>query len=78
MQLNKVYVGNNLDVLKVDIVPNMQVFQKLEKTSEVGQILHGEVAKINENIPAYMKLNQVEIMKEDFKRTPSMKMIRKK
>ncbi len=74
----KIKTSNNLDVLKVDIVPNMQVFQKLEKTSEVGQILHGEVAKLNESLPAYMKLNQVEIMKEDFKRTPSMKMIRKK
>ena len=42
----------------------MQAFKKLEKTSEIGKILHEEVARLNDELPTHIKLNQVEIMKE--------------
>ena len=68
---------NNQSVLSIEILPLMQTFEQ-KSWDEVVDLVMDEVKKINETLPAFKQINNVVVRKEDFKRTPALKIDRLK
>ena len=62
-------------ILEAEILPNDTVVKAMAIT-DVQQVALYDINKINLNNPTYMKISRIVIKNEDFKRSPSMKIIR--
>lgn len=63
------------DKLTVEILPRAATVQKLG-IADIEQYMKEKTATVNEKLPAFMKINKVIIRDSDFKRSPSMKIVR--
>ena len=68
---------NNQSVLSIEILPLANILAQ-NTWDEVVDLVMDEVKKINETLPAFKQINNVVVRKEDFKRTPALKIDRLK
>ena len=68
---------NNQSVLSIEILPLANILAQNTR-DEVVDLVMDEVKKINETLPAFKQINNVVVRKEDFKRTPALKIDRLK
>ena len=62
-------------IIAVKIFPDYTVLENLGY-GDVDKIMEDIVAKVNDTNPPYMQVKKVIILKEDFKRSGNMKIIR--
>ena len=62
-------------IIAAKIYPNYQALEKLGY-NDVNKAIQNIVDKINANVPPFMRISKITILKEDFKRSGSMKIIR--
>ena len=73
--------GNRLDIrygkeqLVLEVLPRMSSVKALG-IEDLYSYLKGEVAKINETLPSFERINKIIIRDTDFVRTPAMKIAR--
>lgn len=75
-----VYEGkssNGRGIIVAKIFPNFPVLQNLQ-IDDVEKSIQEEVDKVNDKFPKFMQINKVIVLKEDFLRSGSMKIIREK
>ena len=72
-----VYLDEETNSLAIQVYPRMLEVMKLGLTDPEGYI-RDEVKKVNNALPSFMRVSKVIIRKEDFVRTPAMKIIRGK
>jgi len=63
-------------IIAAKIFPNYNVLKKLGY-EDVEKAINGVVSQVNEKMPDYMRISKVTVLKEDFKRSGAMKIIRK-
>ena len=68
-------VVDGATVLQAEVFPNAPVLAAMQ-IAEPEIAIRGAVEKLNASLPPYMAIRDLVIRKEDFKRSPSMKIIR--
>ena len=63
-------------IIAAKIFPNYNVLKKLGY-EDAEKAIQGVVEKVNAKMPQHMRISKVTVLKEDFKRSGSMKIIRK-
>ncbi|MCQ2794860.1 MAG: acyl--CoA ligase [Bacilli bacterium] len=63
-------------IIAAKIYPNYNVLKKLGY-DDAEKAIRGVVEKVNSNMPQHMRISKITVLKEDFKRSGSMKIIRK-
>lgn len=63
------------DIIAAKIFPNYPVLKRLGYDN-IEKTINGVVAQVNAKMPPFMHINKVIILKEDFKRSGSMKILR--
>ncbi len=66
---------NGREMLVLEVLPRMDIVKKLG-IEDLHSYLKGEVAKINEALPSFERINKIIIRDTDFVRTPAMKIAR--
>ena len=64
-------------ILALEVVPRKTVTAKMNLENEKEFII-SELQKVNEALPAFERVNRIEVRDSDFDRTPSMKIARYK
>ena len=64
-------------ILALEVVPRKTVTAKMNLENEKEFII-SELQKVNETLPAFERVNRIEVRDSDFDRTPSMKIARYK
>ena len=64
-------------ILALEVVPRKTVTAKMNLENEKEFII-SELQKVNETLPAFERVNRIEVRDSDFERTPSMKIARYK
>lgn len=64
-------------ILALEVVPRMTVVSKMGLDNPKEYII-SELEKVNASLPAFERVNRIEIRDKDFERTPSMKIVRYK
>ena len=72
-----VYLDEETNSLVIQVYPRMLEVAKLGLADPEAYIRE-EVKKVNNSLPSFMRVSKVIIRKEDFVRTPAMKIIRGK
>ena len=72
-----VYLDEDTNSLAIQVYPRMMEVAKLGLT-DYESYVREEVMKVNNELPSFMRVNKIIIRKEDFVRTPAMKIIRGK
>ena len=72
-----VYLDEETNSLSIQVYPRMLEVAKLG-LSDPESYIRDEVKKVNNALPSFMRVSKVIIRKEDFVRTPAMKIIRGK
>ena len=72
-----VYLDEESGKLCIQVYPRMVELAKL-KPENPDEFVRNEVNKVNNLLPSFMRVSKVVIRKEDFVRTPAMKIIRGK
>ena len=68
-------VVDNRTIIEAEVFPNAPVLAAMQITDPEAAIKTA-VEKLNQSLPAYKMIQNLVIRKEDFKRSPSMKIIR--
>ena len=63
--------------LAVEVLPRAVVLNKIECDNKDEYVLE-QIKKVNASLPSFMRVNKIVLRKEDFERSPSMKIVRKK
>ncbi len=71
-----VLVKENEGVISIDILPRMEAFEG-KSQEEIYEFFRALVDKINATVPTTHRISRVNVRKEDFKRTGSLKVSRK-
>lgn len=66
---------DNREILTVEILPRATAIKALE-ISDIEAYMKEKLVEINEKLPSYERINKVIIRTNDFKRSPSMKILR--
>ena len=77
IQDSMVYLDEETGGLTIQVYPRMTEIAKLG-LSDYESYVKQEVMKVNNNLPSFMRVNRIIIRKDDFVRTPAMKIIRGK
>ena len=77
IQDSMVYLDEETGGLAIQVYPRMVEIAKLG-LSDYESYVRQEVMKVNNNLPSFMRVNKIIIRKDDFVRTPAMKIIRGK
>ena len=72
-----VYLEEETGKLCVQVYPRMVELAKLQ-LEDPEKYIKEEINKVNSKLPSYMRISKIIIRKEDFVRTPAMKIIRGK
>ena len=72
-----VYLDEESQKLVIQVYPRMVELAKLQ-LADPDSYIRGEVNKVNNLLPSFMRVSKIIIRKEDFVRTPAMKIIRGK
>ncbi len=72
-----VYLDEETGGLAIQVYPRMMEIAKLG-LADYESYVKQEVLKVNNNLPSFMRVNRIIIRKDDFVRTPAMKIIRGK
>ncbi len=64
-------------VLTLEVLPRAVVLNKIE-TEDKEQYLKDKILSVNAKLPSFMRISKIVIRTEDFERSPSMKIVRKK
>ena len=72
-----VYLDETTGQLVIQVLPRMIELAKLQLADPEGYV-RSEVNKVNNLLPSFMRVSRIIIRKEDFVRTPAMKIIRGK
>ena len=72
-----VYLDESTGGLSLQVYPRMLELQKLG-IQDVETYVKQQIMNVNNNLPSFMRVNKIIIRKDDFKRTPAMKIIRGK
>ena len=72
-----VYLEEETGKLVLQVYPRALEMAKINPENPEAYI-HDEVSKVNRSLPSFMKISKIVIRKEDFVRTPAMKIIRGK
>ena len=72
-----VYLDEETDSLAIQVYPRALELAKVE-TEDKEAYVRAEVNRVNNELPSHMRISKVIIRKEDFVRTPAMKIIRGK
>ena len=72
-----VYLDEETGGLTIQVYPRMIEVAKLN-LSDYEAYIKEQVMMVNNNLPSYMRVNRIIIRKDDFVRTPAMKIIRGK
>ncbi len=72
-----VYLDEETGGLSIQVYPRMMEVAKLD-VPDKDVFIKQEIMKVNNNLPSYMRVNRIIIRKDDFARTPAMKIIRGK
>ena len=72
-----VYLDEKTGGLTLQVYPRMMEVAKLQ-ISDVESYVKKEIMNVNNNLPSFMRVNRIIIRKDDFVRTPAMKIIRGK
>lgn len=64
-------------ILALEVVPRAAEMAKVQEENK-GAVLVGELNKINDTLPTYMRVSKITVRTSDFERTPSMKIKRYK
>ena len=72
-----VYLDEETSSLFIQVYPRMLEVAKLG-LSDPESYIRDEVKKVNNALPSFMRVSKVIVRKEDFVRTPAMKIIRGK
>ncbi|MDY4848639.1 MAG: AMP-binding protein [Bacilli bacterium] len=70
------YLNEATNELTLSVYPRYIELNKLDVEDKIAY-LKRQINQINNNFPAHMRVNKIIIRKEDFTRTPAMKIIRK-
>ncbi|MBR0439216.1 MAG: acyl--CoA ligase [Bacilli bacterium] len=77
IQDTMVYLEENTNRLVLSVYPRMGEMMKLD-VNDKEEFLKEQIKKINNLLPSFSRISKIVIRKEDFKRTPAMKIIRGK
>ena len=77
IQDSMVYLDEQTNQLVIQVYPRMVELAKLQLASP-DEYVKQEVNKVNNSLPSFMRVSRIIIRKEDFVRTPAMKIIRGK
>ena len=77
IQDSMVYLDEQTNQLVIQVYPRMVELAKLQLASP-DEYIKQEVNKVNNSLPSFMRVSRIIIRKEDFVRTPAMKIIRGK
>ena len=77
IQDSLVYLDEETNSLAVQVYPRMLELAKI-KPEDPEAYVKAEVSKVNNSLPSFMRVSKIIIRKEDFVRTPAMKIIRGK
>ena len=72
-----VYLDEQTNQLVIQVYPRMVELAKLQLASP-DEYIKQEVNRVNNSLPSFMRVSRIIIRKEDFVRTPAMKIIRGK
>ncbi len=72
-----VYLNEESGRLCIQVYPRQLEIAKLQLTNP-EEYIRKEVNRVNNELPSFMRVSEVIIRKEDFVRTPAMKIIRGK
>ena len=72
-----VYLDEESGGLTLQVYPRMVELAKVE-TDDKENYIKQEIMKVNNNLPSFMRISSIIIRKDDFVRTPAMKIIRGK
>ena len=72
-----VYLDEETGALVLQVYPRMVELAKVE-ASDKEEFIKQEIMKVNNNLPSFMRISRIIIRKDDFVRTPAMKIIRGK
>lgn len=72
-----VYFDEESNGLAIQVYPRMMEVAKLN-LADYESFVRSEVMKVNNNLPSHMRVNKIIIRRDDFVRTPAMKIIRGK
>ena len=72
-----VYLDEETGGLAIQVYPRMMEIKKLN-LPDFEPYLRQEIMKVNNNLPSFMRISRIIIRKDDFVRTPAMKIIRGK
>lgn len=76
IQDSLVYLDSD-NVLTLEVLPRAVVLNKIE-SEDKNAFIKEQIGKVNAKLPSFMKISKVVIRTEDFKRSPSMKIVRNK
>ncbi len=77
IQDSLVYLDENTNTLAVSVYPRLVELAKVQADNK-EEYIKNEINKVNKSLPSFMRVSKITIRKEDFKRTPAMKIIRGK
>ena len=77
IQDSMVYLDEQTNQLVIQVYPRMVELAKLQLANP-DEYIKQEVNKVNNSLPSFMRVSRIIIRKEDFVRTPAMKIIRGK
>lgn len=77
IQDSLVYLDESSNTLAVSVYPRLVELIKVA-TDNKEEYIKNEINKVNKSLPSFMRVSKITIRKEDFKRTPAMKIIRGK
>ena len=72
-----VYLDEETGGLSLQVYPRATELQKVDVQDKEDYIKQ-EIMKVNNSLPSFMRISRIIIRKEDFVRTPAMKIIRGK
>ena len=72
-----VYLDEETGGLSIQVYPRMMEVAKLN-LPDYESYVRQEIMKVNNNLPSFMRISRIIIRKDDFVRTPAMKIIRGK
>lgn len=77
IQDSMVYLDEQTNQLVIQVYPRMVELAKLQLANP-DEYIKQEVNRVNNSLPSFMRVSRIIIRKEDFVRTPAMKIIRGK
>ncbi len=76
VQDSLIYLDDD-NVLTLEVLPRAVVLGKVE-AEDKEQYLKEQILAVNAKLPSFMRISKIIVRKEDFVRSPSMKIVRKK